>query len=182
MQMTCMIVWERDFILWIFNTFRRNDYGIKPVNLVMLEFNLRRNFKVVGFQSKGQFRWQSWWRISAVLLFLLRWCDSVCTRLCRCHGRRRRHRPQRRGRQWQRQKRQWRRWQLPLRQRRRFYSGLLFRSYFELTLLNFFWRRNNWRRHLASFRGTSFRRQSIVDCFLHGADFVWCGIFLRNIH
>ncbi len=40
-KLICMVVWERVFTLQIFITFRTNDFRIKPINLVMLEFNLR---------------------------------------------------------------------------------------------------------------------------------------------
>jgi hypothetical protein len=170
-----MVVWERVFTLQIFNTFRTNDFRIKPINLVMVEFNLRRNFKVVRFQSKGQLQ------ISVVLL-LRWWCCLIRAQLCRCHGRirwQRIRRRRRRGRQRRRRKRQWRRRRLPLRQRRRCFPELLFYSYFRLTLLNFFRRRNNWSQRLGSFGGACLRRRSI-DCFRHGCvDFVLCGVVFR---
>ena len=169
-----MVVWERVFTLQIFITFRTNDFRIKPINLVMLEFNLRRIFKVVCFHSKRQLQ------ISVVLLLLRWWYCSVRTRLCRCRGQicwKRIRRRRRLGRQQRRRKRQWQRRRLPLQQRRRCFPDLLFYRYFRLTLLNFFRRRNNWTRYLGSFGGACLRRRSI-DCFRHGcADFVLHGVF-----
>ena len=173
-----MVVWERVFVLQIFHTFRTYDFRIQPINLVMLEFNLRRNFKKVRFQSNGQYRWQR-----SVGLLLRYWCRSVWTRMCRRHWRIRwetRRRRQRRVRQRWRQERKWRRRWLLFQQRRWCFPGLLFRSDFVLTLLDFFRRRNYWCRRLGYFRWACLRRRSI-DCFRHVADFVLCGVVFRDI-
>jgi hypothetical protein len=47
-----MVVWERFISLRIFNTFRTNDFRIKPVNLVMLELIFDETSKLSVFSRR----------------------------------------------------------------------------------------------------------------------------------